>query len=598
MKLIRLYSNQPNIFEPIAFNEGLSAVIAEIRVPENRGLDTHNLGKTTIGELIDFLLLKKKAPSFFLFKHESLFSEFTFFLEIRLSDGSFLTVARPVNPGSRVWFVKNAASSEDASAIPAESWNHSNIPFDRARLLLDGYLSIDVLRPWDFRKLVGYLVRSQADYLDVFQLGKFSGKHQDWKPFVAHLLGMSSGNVAALYLKREELAQATVHLGTLQHELGGANMDLSVIDGLIAVKRRDVNSKSEILDSFDFNDEDRKVTEHVVEELESSIAGLNEQSYQLTQLIQRVRESLEEERILFSAEASEALFAEAGILFPEKLAKSYSQLVEFNRAITEERREALEEQLGAALADLQVVNASLSSLNARRAASLGFLRESESLAKFRELSKELTKIQAGLNSLEAQREAAARIQELRQKVRTLKEEFGHLETIVEEELDAVSSDDKSRFGRLRGYFSEIVFDVLGQNAILAIRLNSSGGIDFTAEFVGDHGIATSGDKGTSYKKLLCIAFDLAMLRTYSDTNFPSFVYHDGALEQLEPRKRENLIRVLREYSGHGLQPIISVLDSDLPHPIDSDEDTLKSSDVVALLHDEGQEGRLFRMAAW
>jgi len=32
---------------------GLSAVLAEIRIPENRELDTHNLGKTTIGALID-----------------------------------------------------------------------------------------------------------------------------------------------------------------------------------------------------------------------------------------------------------------------------------------------------------------------------------------------------------------------------------------------------------------------------------------------------------------------------------------------------------------------------------------------------------------
>ena len=35
-----------------------AVVLAEIRVPENRQLDTHNLGKSTVGELIDFCLLK------------------------------------------------------------------------------------------------------------------------------------------------------------------------------------------------------------------------------------------------------------------------------------------------------------------------------------------------------------------------------------------------------------------------------------------------------------------------------------------------------------------------------------------------------------
>ncbi|WP_407676875.1 DUF2326 domain-containing protein [Phytohabitans aurantiacus] len=116
--------------------------------------------------------------------------------------------------------------------------------------------------------------------------------------------------------------------------------------------------------------------------------------------------------------------------------------------------------------------------------------------------------------------------------------------------------------------------------------------------MGNSGIATSGDRGTTYRKLLCIAFDLAMLRTYIDVPFPRFVYHDGALEQLEPRKREKLIVVLRRYADLGLQPIISLLDSDLPAPLDSNSLTLHSRDVVLQLHDEGEQGRLFKMPTW
>ncbi len=129
-------------------------------------------------------------------------------------------------------------------------------------------------------------------------------------------------------------------------------------------------------------------------------------------------------------------------------------------------------------------------------------------------------------------------------------------------------------------------------------LNSQGGLEFRAEFVGETGIATSGDKGTSYKKLLCIAFDLSILRAYEGDAFPRFVYLDGALEQLEPRKREKLIGVFRTYAAGGLQPIISLLDSDLPAPLDAGDRTLSSSDIVLRLHDEDETGRLFRMDAW
>lgn len=89
---------------------------------------------------------------------------------------------------------------------------------------------------------------------------------------------------------------------------------------------------------------------------------------------------------------------------------------------------------------------------------------------------------------------------------------------------------------------------------------------------------------------------MALLRTYLDVPFPRFVYHDRALEQLEPRKRENLLRVFREYASMGLQLVISALDSDIPNK--TGEQVIDDVDVVALLHDEGDDGRLLKMAAW
>ena len=77
MRLVRLYSNQPNIFSPIAFNEGLSVVLAEIRRDQGKRKTVHNLGKSTVARLIDFCLLKGRHSSFFLFKHEDIFANFT-----------------------------------------------------------------------------------------------------------------------------------------------------------------------------------------------------------------------------------------------------------------------------------------------------------------------------------------------------------------------------------------------------------------------------------------------------------------------------------------------------------------------------------------
>ncbi|EEP73096.1 hypothetical protein MCAG_03423 [Micromonospora sp. ATCC 39149] len=598
MKLKRLYSNRPEVFRSITFNDGLSAILAEIRLPENRLLDTHNLGKTTLAELIDFCLLKGKSSSFFLFKHRSLFEKFTFYLEVELPSGGYLTIGRPVDPGSKIFFKRSASPIEDITALGSPDWDHVGLPFDRAKLLLDGMLAIGSLRPWGFRKVVGYLIRSQRDYLDVFQLGKFTGKHLDWKPFVAHLIGMDSDPVVELYQKREELNRATSDLATLTREWSGEDVDPSMLDGLISVKRRDIDAKSTTLASFNFQEEDTRATSELIDRTEAQISALNEESYRLSRLIQRIAESLEEEQVLFRPKDAEELFLQAGVFLGDQIKKEYAQLVAFNRAITEERRDALQEQLEDSQARLAEIRKELETLNLRRAQSLEFLRNSDSLDKYKSLSLDLTNLQGELSLLEARRSAAARFAELRRQQRSLAEDFGHLETAVETQIEEISRDEESRFGRLRRYFTEIIYEVLGQNAIIAIRVNNQGGLDFTAEFIGSAGIATSGDRGTSYRKLLCIAFDLAFLRTYLDVPFPRFVYHDGALEQLEPRKREKLIGVFREYAGLGIQPIISLLDSDLPLPIGSSRLTLTPEDVVVTLHDEGQEGRLFKMATW
>lgn len=598
MRLSRLYSNKPEVFRPIEFNEGLSAVLAEIRIPENRLIDVHNLGKTTVGQLIDFCLLKKKSASFFLFKHSDVFGSFVFYLEVCLPDGRFLTIGRRVDPGSRVEFKRSQDSIADASVLTDSEWSHHDVSFERAKTLLDGILAIDALRPWGFRKLVGYLIRTQQDYQDVFQLGKFSGKHQDWKPFVAHLLGLPAEDVIRLYEKRTELDETTAHLETLTREWGAEDPDPSMLDALISVKRREVDSKEATLDSFDFGEEDHQVVGEVVDDIEARLSGLNEEAYHLAQIRRQLEDSLSARELIFRPRDAEALFRDAGVFFDGQLTKDFDQLIEFNRAITEERRSALQTQLELARAREDEVEAELRQWNETRSRSLDYLRESDSLAKYKRLASSLTTLRAELAMLESQRAAVGRLVELRREVREIREEFGRLQSIVEAQIDQVSQDDHSLFGTIRTFFTDIVSEVIGEKAVLTMHMNSQGGVEFRAEFIGGSGVATSGDRGTSYKKLLCIAFDLSVLRAYAGVRFPRFVYLDGALEQLEPRKREKLLAVFREYAALGLQPVISLLDSDLPQPLDSGATTLASSDVVLTLHDEGEDGRLFKMASW
>ena len=190
MKLSRLYSNKPDIFGPIEFRAGLNVVLAEIRLPENKDKDTHNLGKTTLGRVIDFCFLAGRDKGFFLFKQEDTFKDFVFFLEIGLADATYITVRRGVSEHTKISFKKHEAAHQDFTELAEADWDHFNLSFDRAREMLDGLLDWRAVSPWDFRKGLGYQLRGQDDYQDVFQLRRFDiGKHKDWKPYVAHIIG-------------------------------------------------------------------------------------------------------------------------------------------------------------------------------------------------------------------------------------------------------------------------------------------------------------------------------------------------------------------------------------------------------------------------
>ncbi len=312
----------------------------------------------------------------------------------------------------------------------------------------------------------------------------------------------------------------------------------------------------------------------------------------------RIKASLEADRIEFKPEAAQSLFAEAGIVFADQLKKDFEQLIAFNRAITRERSTELKKQLKDSEERTSQIARELEELDIQRAKSLAFLRTDDSLSKFKQLTRQFAAAESEVAALEARREAAIQLLDLRRRQRALIEEVNRLQTEVEDEIQALNDDESSRFARIQQYFDEILVGVLGHSAVLTMKLNEKGLLDFSADFVDDAGSATGSGRGTTYKKLLCIAFDLAVLRSYLDSRFPRFVYHDGAFEGLDPRKRQNLLDVLRAYAQLGLQPGVSLLDSDRPSGGADGASGLRDDEVVLVLHDEGDDGLLFRMPPW
>ena len=596
MRLSRLYTNFPAKFEPIEFEDGLNVVIAEIRLPENQDRDTHNLGKTTLGKIIDFCLLMKKSKKFFLFEYPEHFEDFVFYVELKLIDDSYLTLRRSVRDATLISF-KRHVMSVDFLENDVDDWDHEDVTFDRAKQMLDSMLDLQVAKPWDFRRGLGYLIRGQDDYTDIFKLASFAGAHSQWKPFLAHMLGFNSANVTCFYDQEKALSEETLKLKTIELELAGLEGNASKVEGLLQLKRKESEERAKLLDRFDFKNADLRKTESLVDEIDSQIAELNKRRYSLKHSKKKISDTLERDQIVFDPEKATELFREANVFFEGQIKKDFEQLIEFNRSITSERLKYLREELKEIKLELTNINNRLEELSSKRSGSLAFLSSTDVFRKFKQLSEDQTRMLSDIATLERQKEFLARMQVLRNSIRTIGDEKDRFRDEIQIDVEAKNTDEESVFSRIRFYFNDIVNEVIDRHALLSVQLNGEDHLEFAGEILNETGHTTSASSGNSYKKLLCIAFDLAVLRARLDQRFSRFAFHDGVFETLDPRKKSKLLKVIRHYTELGLQLIVTTLDSDLP-PSDNDESVFSETEVVLRLHDEGIEGRLFKVPTW
>lgn len=589
MKLSRLYSNKPEIFPKIDFRGGLNVVLGEIRLPENKVLDTHNLGKTTLSEVIDFCLLKAKHKDFFLFAHRE-FIDFVFFLEIETISNGWVTVRRAVAKGSKASFILQNEGRGDCSRIGEEKWNHWDVPFARSVQLLDGYLGLQDISPWSFRDVLGYCLRGQGDYDEPFHLSKFKGRHSEWKPLLAQVLGLDSKAVSVVYDlldtidERKRVQQAMV----ARLPLNAVSVDQ--VAGLIAIAEKDAGSIRRALDTYDFELADADINKELVEELDLAISSLNQERYYLGSMRGRLVDSLGAAPNV-DFDGIDLLYREAGVALGDQIKKSFEELNQFHKAITEERREHLAKQMAGADIRLREIDSELRTLNRRRAGALVRLKDTETFSKFKLLSEQLAGKLAYVNALHAQRSSVEELARIEDEIQGLAVRLEAARGELRQSIDRPSD----LYTDIRARFSEIMSGVIGRNANLYTQINSVGNIEFRAQILGeDDASVSAAGRGHSYRHLLCVAFDMAVHGARSKSAYPRFVYHDGVFASLDDRKKHELMKTIRRYCEDGLQHIVTVIDSELP----KDGKLFERDEVVLMLHDEGDQGRLFKMPKW
>lgn len=582
MKLVKIFSDGQ--FKNVIFNNEYNIVLATIHDKENKK-NTHNLGKTSLLIVIDFLLLSKfsnKSPIL----SNKIFENQTFYLEILLNSGEYLVIKRGLTEPSKISFRISNEPLADFKE-PAQ-WDETRMPFEAARKYLNSHLKYDVLSDWSYRKSISYFIRTQKDYDDVFQLNKFKGKHITWKPFVFDLLGFDGSLIKQKLECDERIEAKKKEINILQHQASVNIAEKDKILGLIDIRTEEKKKVEEEIDRFNFYTKDSGVTKELIDSIDSQLQSLNAERYKLGYEIRKIESSLEQVSTVVRLDKLKELYTEVGIFFPETLSKKYDELERFTQAISSEREKYLRENLIILKREYEDIDAKIKFKEKERSNRIVMLTEADAYDKFKIYQKDLANIEGEINLLREKLRLIDNSSIIEEEIENLQEQK---KLFISEIRDAINKRAHAEINRI---FNQIITEIVGTNAIISIKQNTDGNVEFEADYQTSTQITTSEADGTSYKKLLCVAFDLALLIHYSNHSFYRFVYHDGVLEGLDDRIKQRLLNVTQRLcKEYNLQYILTLIDSDIPRDIKGDGYKFPIAAICLNLDDKNDQGKLF-----
>ncbi|HBJ86869.1 MAG TPA: hypothetical protein DDZ88_24030 [Verrucomicrobiales bacterium] len=597
MKLVRLYSNETVVFPAIPFNTGLNVILAKVRVPEDETKSDHNLGKTLLTKLLDFMLLKDVDADFFTRKHPERFEQFVFFLEVLLPDGvTYATIRRAAKADTKIALKKHSALDGRTPLLDVEQsdWDHWNVPISKAQDILNGWLAFDAFLGWDYRKGISYFLRTQNDYRDLFRVEKFQrGRDDFWKPYMADLLGLPGALLTEKY-EADRTAEGSDQAAKLiEGNSGYTETDADRLSAEISLAESSIQRKSAQLQEFSFHDMEMEVSEDLVKIVDAGIGRTEQEIYYLRRDLQMARNGLAN-ALEFDLKEIKEIYDECAIALPEILVRSYDELVAFNRKLANERNKYLKRRIATLEESLAKETQAHKDFSEQRQRHLAIFKNRESFERFKKLQLEVLRSEENLRQL---RQHLSRVEEMMQL-----REAGQLARLnsqrISNEIKKSIHAPSSRYRSIRERFQKIADEFLNVPAVLFVKQNEAGNLDFNVEVKQTNGLGefSSEADGTTFKKLLCMAFDLAILAEYSGNRFYHFIYHDGALEGEDDRKKLALLKLVDELcSDYGIQYILSAIQHELPRHAGDVLHEFAEGVIVRSLHDDGDDGRLFRM---
>ena len=196
--------------------------------------------------------------------------------------------------------------------------------------------------------------------------------------------------------------------------------------------------------------------------------------------------------------------------YPQQLKKEYEDLINFQKSLTTERKKYLSETLSVLKLDYSELNKSIKEIESQKSDLLSLLTEKDSYLKFKEYQKKTIAIEVEVERIKDKLKAIDSTLILENDIKDKRE-------IISDKISGLKESlSERKHSSINKVFNSIIKEILDTNALISLKLNNQGNIEFNADYQNKTDLLrTSEAQGTTYKKLLCVAFDLSILVHYS-----------------------------------------------------------------------------------
>ncbi|WP_027722855.1 DUF2326 domain-containing protein [Maridesulfovibrio zosterae] len=588
MILSRVYA-KGGPFKEIRFHKGVNIVMGTCTRQGEEGADSHNLGKTILFDVINFTLLGDVSSKHVFVKNSNFFDNYTFYIEIQLKDGTYVTVKRGVASRTVASII---ATDVLIDGREIEEWPYENIGLairksENSREILKRILKLNSLEDLSLRSLLTYSIRTQDDYAETFNI--FNEKVEiAWKPALLNLVGLD-GELLREKLNLDQGEKAIQKTNKILKDTGVYDSpEVENAKTRISELHKQKNKIEQSIGSVSFFDEDEKISRSVVKDYDSQISKLNVHRYNTQFDVDKLSRTADTDYV--DLDEINAIYKEAEVAIPSFLAKSYADLMDFNKRIWSDRQGFIANQIQELNKQLVDTDQTLVALDEERKNLLNQLKKQNVVDRYKKKRLKIAEIEDEIDSINDFLGSIINEEKIDiQKEIIKRKRKGEISKLKNMEIVGTP-----QYADFVGIFNSLAREVLGHKVKLIYNVNNKGNVHFDFEFQDGEGDKVMLERGTSYRKMLSIFFDIALILKYYTRNHIRFVAHDGVWDTMGDSLKEKHIKKIRELSAYSnCQFILTMLDDDIPRNYNR-ENYFKDNEIVLDLDDrEDNTGLLF-----